>query len=115
MADVPTDADSFRHSDDAGACLDHEVPSDIGHSIRLDAPCPEAVLVAVMSDSSYLLVGYPQGGPAAFVVRENTDILRRGLEGAFGNSTDEAARRSDNSNGTTVPCNGALRIEKAQR
>jgi hypothetical protein len=37
-----------------------------------------------MSDGSYLLVGYPQGEPVAFAVREDVDLLRRGLEGAFG-------------------------------
>ena len=58
MADVPTDADSFRHSDAAGTCQDHEVPPGIAHSIRPGAPCPETVLVAVMGDGSYLLVGY---------------------------------------------------------
>ena len=72
------------------------------------------VLVAVMNDGSYLLVGYPQGEPAAFVVREDADLLQRGLEGAFGNSADEAARRNDNSNGTAVPGNGVLHIEKPQ-
>lgn len=55
MADVPTDADSFRHSDGAGVCQDHEVSPGIGHSIRLGAPCSETMLVAVMSDGSYLL------------------------------------------------------------
>lgn len=114
MADVPTDADSLRHSG-AGTCQDYEVPPGIGHSIRPDAPCPEIVLVAVMSDGSYLLVGYPQGEPAAFVVSENTNLLRRGLDDAFGNSTDEAAGRNGNSNETIVPYNRALRIEKAQR
>ncbi|MGQ0717069.1 MAG: hypothetical protein ACT4NP_07085 [Pseudonocardiales bacterium] len=72
------------------------------------------MLVAVMNDGSYLLVGYPQGEPAAFVVREDTDVLRRGLEGAFGNPTDEAAGWNDDSNGTAVRGNGALGIKKAQ-
>ncbi len=114
MADAPTGIDSVRHSDGAGACQDHEVPTAIGHSIRPDVPCPETVLVAVMNDGSYLLVGYPQGEPAAFVVREDTDVLRRGLEGAFGNPTDEAAGWNDDSNGTAVRGNGALGIKKAQ-
>lgn len=49
-----------------------------------------------------------------FVVREDADLLWRELEGAFENPADDAARRNDNSNGTAVPGNGVLHIEKAQ-
>ena len=73
-------------------------PRGVNHSISPGVPCPETVLVAVMSDGSYLLVGYPQHGPTAFVVGEDADLLRRGLEGAFGNPTAETVSRNGNSN-----------------
>ncbi len=53
-------------------------------SFRPGAPCPETVLVAVMSNGSYLLVGYPQGGPTAWVVQNDADPLRQALQTAFG-------------------------------
>lgn len=55
----------------------------IERSIRPGVPCPETVLVAVMSDGSYLLVGYPQGEPAAFVVEGEAGLLTQALAGAF--------------------------------
>jgi hypothetical protein len=64
-----------------------------------------------MSDGSYLLVGYPQGEPAAFAVGEDADLLRQGLEGAFGNPKEW---ENGNSNGTVAPENGARRAEKVQ-
>lgn len=38
----------------------------------------------MLSDGSYLLVGYPQGEPAAFVTVADAGLLRQGLDGAFG-------------------------------
>lgn len=72
---------------------DQELPPGIDHSIRPGVPCPETVLVAVMSDSSYLLVGYPQSEPAAFVTGEDADLLRDALAGAFGYPTDGVASK----------------------
>ncbi len=86
-----------------------EAPRGIDHSIRPGVPCPETVLLAVMSDGSYLLVSYPRGEPAAFVAREDTDLLRQALEAAFG-STDEAVR----GNGKGTPGNETLRTRQVQ-
>jgi hypothetical protein len=104
-----TDPDGSCHSDGTGN--DQEAPPGIGRSIQPGVPCPETVLVAVMSDGTYLLVGYPQGEPAAFAVGEDADLLRQGLEGAFGNPKDG---ENGNSNGTVAPGNGARRAEKVQ-
>lgn len=73
--------DELRHADGKGR------PASLGieHSIRPGVPCPETVLVAVMTDGSYLLVGYPQGIPAAFVVPKDAAPLRQALGTAFGN------------------------------
>lgn len=62
----------------------HHAPGAIEHSIRPAVPCPETVLVVVMTDRSYLLLAYPQGEPAAFVVGKDADPLRRELAAAFG-------------------------------
>lgn len=56
----------------------------LGCSIRPGAPAPETVLVVVMNDSSYLLVGYPQGGPSAYVTTKDAAPLRQVLAAAFG-------------------------------
>lgn len=90
----------------------HEAPPSIDHSISPGVPCPETVLVAVMSDGSYLLVSYPQGKPAAFVIGEDAGPLRQALAGAFGNRTDEAA--SGDGNATAMLGNKASRTEQAQ-
>lgn len=42
-------------------------------------PCPETVLVVVMTDGSHVLVGYPQGEQVAFVVRDDAGPLREAL------------------------------------
>lgn len=75
--------DKRRHADGTGR------PASPGlvHSIRPGVPCPETVLVAVMTDGSYLLVGYPQGMPAAFIVPEDAAPLRHALATAFENLT----------------------------
>ena len=56
----------------------------IDRSVRPGAPVPATVLVAVMSDGSYLLVGYPQSGPSAYVIAEDAVPLREALTAAFG-------------------------------
>lgn len=76
------DTDEHRHDDDRRD--GHDMPWAIEHSIRPGVPCPETVLVAVMTDGSYLLMAHPQGKPAAFVVGEDADPLRRELAAAFG-------------------------------
>jgi hypothetical protein len=85
-----------------------KAPPGIGlaHSISTGAPCPETVLVVLMSNGSYVLVGYPQGGPAAFVARDDAGLLREALTVAFepGHFTDEAAT----GNGTTSENTGAV-------
>ncbi|MGH3906459.1 MAG: hypothetical protein ACRDTE_20105 [Pseudonocardiaceae bacterium] len=60
------------------------VKGGIAHSIRPGAPVPVAMLVVVMNDGSYLLMSYPQGEPAAFIVPEDAELLRQGLGLAFG-------------------------------
>lgn len=104
-----TDPDGSCHSDGPGN--GQEVPPGIGCSIRPGVPCPETVLIVVMSDGTYLLVGYPQGEPAAFVAGEDADLLRQGLDGAFGKPK---GREHSNGNGTLAPGNGALHTEKVQ-
>lgn len=74
---------------------DQEAPPGIGRSIRPGVPCPETVLVAVMSDGSYLLVGYPQGEPAAFMAGEDADLLRQELERVFRNPKDDGEVLTD--------------------
>ena len=62
-------------------------------------PCPETVLVVLMSNGSYVLVGYPQGGLAAFVARDDAGLLRKALTAAFkpGRLIDEGAIGNDTS------------------
>jgi hypothetical protein len=55
----------------------------IKHSVIPNVPCPETVLVAVMTDGSYLLMGYPQNKPVAFVVRDDSGPLSQALRAAF--------------------------------
>lgn len=82
-----------------GASEDHhgtghdnqEPPPRITHSIRPGVLCPETVLVARMTDGSYLLMAYPQSEPAAFIARENADVLRQALQGAFGSPVAEVS------------------------
>lgn len=56
----------------------------LSQSITPGVPCPDTVLVVMMSNRSYLLVGSPEGKPAAFVTFEDAGLLREGLAMAFG-------------------------------
>lgn len=65
----------MRRGDTSGmGCMDH--------SIYPGAPVPATVLVVVMNDGGHLLVGYPQGGPSAYVTTE--DALPLPLRQALG-------------------------------
>jgi hypothetical protein len=80
----------------------------IAHSISSGAPCSETVLVVLMSNGSYVLVGYPQGGPAAFVTAEDAGSLRQALTAAFepGHLIDEGATGNDTSENTGAVLTG---------
>ncbi len=56
----------------------------LDRSICPGVPVPATVLVVVMNDGSYLLVGYPQRGPSAYVTAEDAVPLRQALAAAFG-------------------------------
>lgn len=109
-----TGTDGVRHGGGTGPDRDRREPSGIDHSINPGVLCPDNVLVVVMSDGSYLLVGYPQNGPAAFVTRDDAGPLRQALQGAFGNPTDDAVGGNGSSNGIAVSGNGAMRAGKVQ-
>lgn len=85
-----------------------------GHSISPGEPCPETVLVARMTDGSYLLMAYPQNEPAAFVARDDACLLRQALTAEFRSPTNETARENGYSNGKVVPEHGAPHTEQAQ-
>lgn len=82
----------------------------IGRSIRPGAPCPETILVAVMTDGSYLLVGYPRGELTTFIAAQDAGSLREALAEAFGHSTDEVVSR----NGNGIPEHEPRSTEQAQ-
>jgi hypothetical protein len=67
----------------------------IEHSIRPASLCPETVLVVVMTDGSYLLMAYPLGEPAAFVIAKDAVPLRRELAAAFGSTPALAGEPPD--------------------
>lgn len=92
-------SDGSRYCGGTGEYQDHEASPGIGRSIRPGVPCPETVLVAVMSDGSYLLVGYPQSEPAAFVVGEDTYLLRQAIPHG---RCCQRARQQQRDNGTQV-------------
>ncbi len=83
---VARDPDGCRHGD--GLRL-----GGLTHSIRPGVPCPATVLVVSFSNGSFLLVGYPDGEPAALVIAEDARLLRQGFAEAFGHTE---------SNGTPV-------------
>lgn len=78
-----------------------EPPPGIDHSISPWVPCPETVLVAPMNDGSYLLMGYAQGEPVAFV-KGDAGLPRQELTEAFGNSVEGAANANGNGKRTGV-------------
>lgn len=77
----------------------------------LGVSCPETVLVAHMTGSSYLLMAYPHREPAAFVVETDADLLHRAFQVAFGYRTAEVASE----NGNPAPEDGALPAKRIQR
>ena len=56
---------------------------NIMRSVIPGVPCPETLLVVVMSNGGYLLVGYPQGGPTAYVDGHDAGPLSQALRAAF--------------------------------
>ncbi|MGH3797161.1 MAG: hypothetical protein ACRDSP_19995 [Pseudonocardiaceae bacterium] len=62
----------------------HDGSGGLTRSITPGVSCPETVLAVVMSDGAYLLVGYPQGEPAAFIAADDADLIRHALTTAFG-------------------------------
>lgn len=67
----------------------------IGHSISPGVPAPETVMVALMTDGGYVLVGRGREMPVAFVAPGDAAPLRCALEAAFGNDDrTSAATRS---------------------
>lgn len=79
----------FQRSDGTNMNNHHHVPRGIRHSVRPGAPCPKTILVAIMTNGSYLLMGYPQGGPTALVVSDDVGPLWQALHAAFGSPPDE--------------------------
>lgn len=56
-------------------------------------PCPETVMVTLMTDGSHLLVGrFPQM-PTAFVAPSDATPLRHALEAAFGSPSAAGVQR----------------------
>jgi hypothetical protein len=104
------DSDGLRDSDRMTQRESQELPPGIGRSIRLDVPCRETMLVAVMSDGSYPLVVYPPDEPAALAVEEKA-LLKQALAGEFGKHRDDQAA-SGNDSGT--PERGTLGAKQVQ-
>ena len=52
-------------------------------SVIPGVPCPETLLVVVMSNGGYLLVGYPRGCPTAYVAGPDAGPLSQALRAAF--------------------------------
>jgi hypothetical protein len=73
-------------TDQGNSHHNQEAAPGIEHSISPGVPCLETVLVAVMTDGSYLLMAYPRCEPVALVARDHADLLRQALAGAFGSS-----------------------------
>jgi hypothetical protein len=68
---------------------------------------PETLLVVLMTNGSYLLVGYPQAGPTAFVVRDDAGPLREALATAFGDPATNGVRDRDRTGtGTDTTASG---------
>lgn len=104
------DPDGSRRCDGTGERQDHEAPPSIGRSIRPGAPCPETVLVVVMSDGSYLLVGYPQCEPAAWAIARDAGLLHRALGDAFGHGQSAGSEIDE----ATLPGNETTHAREEQ-
>jgi hypothetical protein len=91
-------------------------PRGINRSISPGVPCPETMLVVLMTNGSYLLVGYPQAGPTALVVHDDAGPLRQVLTAAFGDPTDETASGNGNGKrtGAVLPGHKALHTTQTQ-
>jgi hypothetical protein len=80
------------------------------------------MLVVLMTNGSYLLVGYPQAGPTALVIQDDAGPLRQALEAAFGpgHLTEEGASgnttgsNKSKRNGTVAHGSGPIRTTQAQ-
>lgn len=68
---------------------DQPVSVGIGYSISPGVPCPETVLVAVMTGGGYLLIGRTRDMPVAFVAARDANPLRHALHSAFGDPPDD--------------------------
>lgn len=75
-------------SDGTGGGLDRSICPGVS--------VPATVLMAVMNDGNYLLVGYPQGAPSAYVTAEDAVPLQAALAAAFGSEQSATASRSKN-------------------
>lgn len=82
---------------------DRTPPRGLPRSFRPHVPCPETVLVVVMTDNSYVLVGYPQGQPTALVTAPDAGSLHQALTEAFGpaHPTDQSASRNGTGTNTS--------------
>jgi hypothetical protein len=83
--------DNGRRGAGTDQCNSHnnqEAAPGIEHRIRPGFPCLETVVVAAMTDGSYLLMAYRQREPTAFVARDDAALLRQALAEAFGNSME---------------------------
>lgn len=78
MSESGAAAGAGRHGDNHGRA------GSLDHSVRPGVPCPETVLVLVTNGGGYLLVGYPQGEPTAFVAAGDAGPMRTTLAAAFG-------------------------------
>lgn len=67
------------------------VSAGIDYSISPGVPCPETVLVAVMTDGGYLLIGRTPEMPLAFVAARDAGPLRHALQQAYNNLTGDPA------------------------
>lgn len=84
------DSADQRHGDNQDQRTSKGTPPGTIHSISSGLPCPETVLIARMTDGSYLLMAYPRREPATFVTAEDAGSLREALNAAFGTTPDTA-------------------------
>jgi hypothetical protein len=82
------DTEGGPHGNGQGVEPEVEPEFGIAHSIRPGVTAPATVLVAAMTDGSYLLVGYPQSEPAAFIAVDDAHPMWQALKTAFGTPED---------------------------